>query len=221
MLTDAEKLNAAKAAISQLPATISMTEITRVATSNVKYEVFKKIKKNVNGVEISVLPMKVSGNALYEQNAFFSLVHGYLQGESTVHVYKNEVNELKYELIDSKVLKKEIFEDKFPMNIRNSAKSFIGKIKTFEKKPTSFEINFGSIEIDNGKKDGSFIGCIPNSVADFVNDKVNIGDVVRVYYYENGPHACNFIYVYEIDKLAKDVIPASGTPAPPIAPPNQ
>ena len=98
-MNDAEKLEAAKVALAQIPARQSMTQITKAVVSNVEYKVFDKIKKNVNGIELSVLPMKISGNVLYEQNVFVSLIHAYANCEATIHIYKNEVNEIKIDLI--------------------------------------------------------------------------------------------------------------------------
>ena len=106
------------------------------------------------------------------------------------------------------------------MNVRSAAKSFIGKITAFKKIPTSNNTDLGIIEIVNEKK-WTFIGGIPNFAADFVNEKANVVDVVQVYYFENGPHACNYIYVYELDKLERNVISVAGNPAPPISAPNK
>jgi hypothetical protein len=201
-LSESEKLSIAKAALSELPSHNAPTQITRVAVSNVKYKVFDKIKRNINGVDITVLPMKISGNVLFEQDVIFSLTHRYLIGEATIHAYKNEVNDLKYEIIDSTATSIKNFDDSFPQNIRYSANTFVGKIKNMEKKP-SLQDSLGGITIESNDKT-TLVGCVPGAVADFINEKVNIGDIVKVYYYQNGCHACNFINVYEIDKIANN-----------------
>jgi len=159
-------------------------EITYWFTKDVAFNKFDSVEMVNNGVKTKAIPFKVKGKSIIAKKYWSASRGAYVKyyiadNEVTINVYRNEVKELKYKIVDEKVKYTEKAEYLLALQSRTLVSYITGKIVSI--KDSTITIN------ENGTEHFAIIS--DDDIFELLSNYFKPGDVVSAVFDNSGPRA--------------------------------